>query len=236
MSIFKIFPAFLAVLALAACTSGPPPKDYSLFRQNKPRSIVVVPVINKSSEVDAADLFLATISVPLANRGYYVFPTIMVKTLMEREGLGDPNLIHTTDSRKIASLFNADAVLYVEVLKWKARYIVVSSGIEVGFLYTLKDGKTGALLWQDETDFYYEKSSGVNPISLTANAISAAVDNARSDYTPQAVAVNSLAIFLPGQGLPSGPYDPRYEKDLSEFPASGKGNFSNAKTKAVALP
>ena len=48
----------LAVLALAGCVNAPPPKgNYSQFRTENPHSILVVPVTNKSVDVNAPDYF-----------------------------------------------------------------------------------------------------------------------------------------------------------------------------------
>jgi len=234
----KLLIAAVAGLALAGCVATPDPKDYSALRQSNMRSIVVVPVVNKSSDVDAANFFLTTIAVPLANRGYYVYPTNMVKTLMEREGLGDPNLIHTTNAQKIGEIFGADSVLYVEVLNWKANYAVLSSGITVELLYTLKSAKTGQVLWQDQRGYYHQRSASTGNIfaDLISAAATAAFDSSRSDYTPVATIANGVAIGAPGQGLPYGPYEPRFGKDAKEFPSTGSGKITNATVSAIAWP
>ncbi len=64
--------AFLAVLSLEACATGPKP-DYSKFFEHQPRSILIVPPFNKTTAVDAPGFFLTTISQPFAEKGYYVF-------------------------------------------------------------------------------------------------------------------------------------------------------------------
>lgn len=234
----KFILAMSVGLVLSACVATPDPKDYSSLRQSNMRSIVVVPVINKSADVDAANFFLTTLAVPLTNRGYYVYPTNMVKTLMERESLGDPNLIHTTDAKKIGEIFGADSVLYVEVLNWKASYVVVSSGITVEFLYTLKSAKNGEVLWQNQTGYYHKRSGGTGNIfaDLISAAVMGAVDSSRSDYTPVAIFANGVAITAPGQGLPYGPYEPKYGKDIKEYPSTGSGKITNATATAVAWP
>ena len=62
--------ALLSIVVLVGgCATRPPRYDYSQFRTEGPRSILVVPVINKSIDVNAPDYFLATIATPLAERG-----------------------------------------------------------------------------------------------------------------------------------------------------------------------
>ncbi|WP_321391943.1 DUF799 domain-containing protein [Emcibacter sp.] len=236
MTKIKNFIMAAAALLMAACVSAPEYKDYSSFREADPHSILIVPVINHSEETEAADLFLTTVAVPLAERGYYVFPTNMIKGMMERDGLADPYLVHNADTTRLAELFGADSVVYIEILDWTSKYNVLSSGIKVHFLYTIKDGHSGKLLWQDEQVFLHNNSSSSGNIlaDLIATAVVAAVDNARSDYTPVAHSANAQALLLEGRGIPNGPYSKNYNKDLKQFPASGSGRISDATSIAVS--
>ena len=226
-----------AAVALAACAT-PDPKDYTAFHDASPRSILIVPVINHSNEVEAADLFLTTLPVPLAERGFYVFPTNMVKQLIENDGLADAGLVHATDTTQLAALFNADSVLYVEILDWKSQYALVSANIVVHFLYTLKDGKTGVLLWQDERQYVHSRGGGSGNIfaDMIASAIVSATDSMRSDYTPVALSANAMALLSDGQGIPFGPYSPNSGENTQKFPSTGTGRISNATEVAVSYP
>ncbi|WP_448581144.1 GNA1162 family protein [Thermaurantiacus sp.] len=234
----RTLPATLLALLASACATAPPGKDYSAFRQANPRSILVVPVINHTNEVEAGSLFLTTLTVPLAERGYYVFPVTASRKLMEQSGLADPGLVHRSPTSKLASLFSADSVLYVEINKWEANYALFSSGITVGFVYTLKDGRSDALLWQDEKTVFIQTSRSTGNIlgDLVAAAITAASDNARADYTPVANMANMQALTTPGQGLPFGPYSPKAVENAKLFPSSGSGRVSNASTPTLAWP
>ena len=67
----------LAVIFSSTITTGCatlPPKDYTDFNAANIRSILIVPVVNNSVDVTAPDYFLSTVSVPVAEHGYYVFP------------------------------------------------------------------------------------------------------------------------------------------------------------------
>jgi len=235
--LFKRFSLLVILSLVTGCAATPESKDYTAFHNSDPQSILIVPVINHSAEVEAANLFLTTLALPLAERGFYVFPTNMVKDMIEEDGLSDPYLVHTADTPQVAQLFGADSILYVEVLDWRSQYAVVSSGIVVQFLYTLKDGRSGDLLWQEQREFVYQNSGGSGNIfaDLIATAITAAIDSSRSDYTPVAMAANSQALLIPGQGIPYGPHSPDRSKNESEFPASGNGKLSNATDIAAAL-
>ncbi|MFN3574870.1 MAG: GNA1162 family protein [Phenylobacterium sp.] len=150
MKRFRGFGPLLALAlgaALAGCATAPTTKDYSAFRAESPRSILVVPALNNTLNVPAPDFFLSTISRPFAERGYYVFPAHMVKRTMEDGGLGDPGLIHSTDASRLHRLFGCDSVLYVTIQEWESKYVVLATQTTVSFDYSLKSCKTGDVLW-----------------------------------------------------------------------------------------
>lgn len=230
--------AAVAAVSLAGCATSPEPKDFTAYNAEMPRSILVVPVVNHSNEVDAADLFYSTLAVPLAERGYYIYPAAATKALMEAEGLGDPGLVHETPTTSLAPVFGADAVLYVEVIDWKSKYNVLSSGTQVEFLYTLKSGRTNEVLWQDQELYEHSASGNSGNIlaDLLATAVVAAINSTKSDYTPMAMAANVAVITPAGQGLPFGPYNPNASKNGQYFPSTGTGAVSDARQEALAAP
>ena len=199
----------LACLSLAACATAPAPYDYTLFRAEGPNSIVVVPALNNTAEVTAPDWFLSTISQPFANRGYYVFPANMVRGMLNDSGLGDAGLVHHADARRLAPLFGCDAVLFIDINKWNAKYLVLKTVVEVDFAYELRSCKTNETLWKNTQSLQYSPSASNsgNPIAdLIADAIIAAIQKGRPNYMPLARQANLAAAATPGFGLPDGPY------------------------------
>ena len=213
MRYVRILSLLVVALALAGCQVGGP-KDFTALKAESPRSILVVPVVNKSTQVDAPDIFLSTLPVPLAERGYYVFPVNMVKRTMEDDGLSDADMVFGSDPVRLASLFGADAVLYASIDTWTTTYIILSAATVVDIHYYLKSGKTGALLWDAKVHTQYSPSSNSgNPLAdLIANAIVAAIQRAHPDYTPLARQANAIAFYSQTQGILAGPYDPQYRK------------------------
>ena len=206
---------FIAALLSAGCATAPK-KDYTAFRSENPRSILAVPVVNKSVEVTAADLFLSTLTVPLAERGYYVFPVDVVKHLLEDDGLSDPDLVHSSDTRKLCNLFGADSVLYVAIERWDAKYMVLSTQVTVSFDYTLKGCKTGDAVWNQKQTMAYSpqtQNTGNSLGNLIAMAVNAAMTKAAPNYMPLARQANGMVFAYPGPGVPAGPYHPQYLKD-----------------------
>jgi len=215
------FTCLLLLLVLVGCAKQVK-YDYEAFRKSDPKSILVVPVANNTVEVLAGDLFLCTISQPLAERGYYVFPVNLVKETLEDEGLNDSHMVHQADATRLAEIFGADVVLYIAIEQWTARYVLVSTSVEVDFIYLLKDGKTGETLWRHQKKAIYSTQQGNsgNPLAdLIAGAIVATMEKAFPEgrllqLTRQA---NGLSIYSRYTGMPLGPYSPKYGKDTKYY-------------------
>ncbi|WP_242342117.1 DUF799 domain-containing protein [Anaeromyxobacter terrae] len=204
--------AAAAILALLSACATAPRKDYSKFVAAQPRAILIVPVVNKTVNVDAADYFLSTLPIPVAERGYYVFPVNLVKRLLEDDGLADAALVHGADPGRLCALFGADAALYVSIEKWEAKYLVVTTQVNVEFAYVLKDGKTGETIWTDHEAMTYQPDSGGG--GIIGAMVAAAVTKASPNYMPLARQANWKALSFPGPGFPAGPYRPEFGKDL----------------------
>lgn len=224
------FAATLALLvaSVSACAvTAPVAKDYSAFRQEDPRSILVLPALNNSGAVEAPEFFLSTVSQPFAQRGYYVFPANMVKSLLEEEGLSDPSLLYTADTRRLAKLFGCDTALYLSIEKWESQYVVLATYTNVAFNYEIKSCKTGETLWTETQQLTYSpqaNNSSGNPLAdLIAQAVIAAIEKGAPNYIPLAQQANALAASTAGKGLPAGPYLPKsYKADLEVFPVAGQ--------------
>ena len=201
---------FLTSLTLFGCAQTLSKQEK--FLSASPRSILIVPVVNKSVDVTAADYMLSTITIPLAERGYYVFPINAVKRVLEDDGLADSSLVHSAPASKLASLFGADAVLYIVIERWDAKYMVFQTNVTVALDYQIRDGKTDDILWENKEYMVYSSDqggSGGGLIGLMSMAVKAAITKAAPNYMPLAHQVNDKALLrYPGPGIPLGPYAP----------------------------
>lgn len=204
----KLLYSILLLALLSGCTATQP-KNYDKFNAASPHSILIVPVVNNSVEVTAPDYFLSTITIPLAEQGYYVFPVNLVKRMLEDDGLSDANLVHNASVEKLSNLFGADAVLYVIINQWDAKYMILSTQVTVALAYIIKDGKTGETLWEHQQNMVYvpQNNSSGNPfVDLVVMAVNAAVTKAAPNYIPLANQANAKTFTYPGAGIPPGPY------------------------------
>ncbi|MES2026037.1 MAG: GNA1162 family protein [Pseudomonadota bacterium] len=217
---FKAVLLSLFVLSMSGCATQMSKKDYTDLRTEAPRSILVVPAVNRSVEVTAPDYFLSTISRPLAERGYYVFPVHLVKRMMEDDGLNDADMVHAGDPQRLGKMFGSDAVMYITIERWDAQYIVFSTTVTVEMNYVLKSTSSGQTLWSNKQKLVYQpqnNNSGGGLAGLIAQAVVAAVAKAAPNYVPLAQQANMQAVSTKGQGLPAGPYIDLYQKDQADF-------------------
>lgn len=206
--------AFAFLIACAGCKTAPK-TDYTAFVEHMPKSILVLPPINESANVHASNAFLSTITMPLAERGYYIFPIAVVDQMMKENGVPTPPDMHQVSLEKLDEVFGADAVLYISINEWVTQYVVLDSSNRVTLSYRLVDVDSGALLWKWQQTFVHSSSAGQS--SLIGMAVAAAVHAAVSTSGEQernvAIQANLAAFFNPNHGLLSGHRHPNFEKD-----------------------
>lgn len=203
----------LALLPLGACASTPP--DYGAYLTHMPRSVLVLPPLDESPELDADLAWLATVSRPLAERGYYVFPVALVQRILRDNGLPTAAEMHAVSRAKLREVFGADAALYVTIERWGTSYAVLDSTTEVLYHAHLVDLVSGAELWAGTGRARRGSGSGGGGwLGRLVNALVHQVASSVSDPTPDVARDANRALFdNPRGGLLLGPYHPGYEED-----------------------
>lgn len=200
----------LSLLALTGCVTQPTKKDMSAFAAAAPRSILVVPLVNKSLDVDAPNYVLTTLPVPIAEKGYYVFPVNTTKVVLEKEGFYEGERIHEQPASSLSRLFGSDAVLYVTINRWDAQFALITTTVTVDFSYRLVS-KNDVEIWQERKQMRYQPDNSNNNAAspmgaLLAAVISAAITRAAPNYMPLARQANQQVFILGPNPLPDGPY------------------------------
>lgn len=200
----------LCLLALTGCVTQPTQKDMSAFAAAAPRSILVVPVVNKSLDVDAPNYVLSSLPVPIAEKGYYVFPVNTTKVVLEQEGFYEGEKIHEQPASALAKLFGSDAVLYVTINRWDAQFALITTTVTVDFSYRLVS-KNDVEIWQERKQMRYQpdnsNSNAATPLAAVLSAvISAAITRAAPNYMPLTRQANQQVFVLGPNPLPDGPY------------------------------
>jgi hypothetical protein len=194
-------------MMLAGCVT---PYDYTNFRAHPPRSILVLTPLNESTAVEGTYGYFSTVTMPLAEMGYYVYPVVLVDQFMKENGLPTAGEMHQAPLDKIRDIFGADAVLYVTLKQYGTKYQVINSATIVTVQAKLVDTKTGLVLWEG-TATAQQNSSGSG--NIFADLVVAAVSQAVNSSTDQAHDVsrmaNTLLLTPKDRGLLYGPYYPK---------------------------
>jgi hypothetical protein len=206
-----------AAAMLAGC-AAPVKTDYTAFRAAKPGSILVLPPINESPEVQATFSMLAQATYPLAEGGYYVMPVSLVNETFHQNGLTVATDMHDVPVAKLKDIFGADAALYMKVTKYGSTYTVISSAAVVSAEARLVDLSTGTLLWSGRASASSDENSnnsGGGLAGLLVTAIVKQILNNVTDASHGVAAITSGRLLSPGtpNGLLYGPRSPLYGKD-----------------------
>ncbi|MBM6550749.1 DUF799 domain-containing protein [Marinomonas ostreistagni] len=195
-------------LLLAGCTT-PAPYNYDALKAAEPRSILVIPPKNQSLEVQAPYVFISTISRPLGEKGYYVFPVAVIDQFMKDNGLPTPEEMNLVPLDKLYEHIGADAVLYTEIHDWGQKFNLLSSSTVVDVSMRLVDSQTGVTLWDAKASASKSSDSSSSLTSAILNAVATQILNSVNDQTPQlARSANIIAINDRYKGLLEGPYAP----------------------------
>lgn len=212
MNALKLSLVFFVVALVTGCATTGDPQRLDAFHNASPKSILVVPPVNLSTDVQSTTSLLATLPFYLAEKGYYVFPVNTVKTLLEYEGYYESAEVHAAPPEQLANLFKADSILYVTIHEWTSKYMLLTTTTEVDFEYRIVNAD-GAELWTVRQRMTYtpdNSSSGHPLVDLLAMAVTAAAERAAPNYLPLTRQANAAA-FYGVNGLPPGPYSPIYE-------------------------
>ncbi len=196
-----------AIAVLSGCAVQP--YDYTALNAAQPKSILVIPPTNESTDVNSTYTFLSTISKPLAEQGYYVFPVAVVDTLMKENGLPTPDEMNSIPLEKIRDVTGADAVLYVNINQWGQKFQLLSSVTIIDSDVRLVDTSTGTLLWHAKIQAQQGSSDGGGGLAgAIVGAIAEQIASAIVDKTYGLSAQsNLLAVNHKTRGLLKGPYN-----------------------------
>ncbi|MFL0812336.1 DUF799 domain-containing protein [Vibrio parahaemolyticus] len=208
MNMIKTLFLITCVSLLSACQTTQIERQTG-FEEINPKSILILPVVNKSVDVDAPLAVYSSLPVMLAEKGYYVYPSNTVKTILEYEGLYEPAEVQALPTNKLVDMFGADVFLYVTIEQWDTKYVLISSTTEVEFTYTFKD-REGNTIWEAAKKMEYtpQNSSSGNAIAdLIGAVITAAIQRAAPDYMPLTRMANYQVFYTDkATYLPNGPY------------------------------
>jgi len=202
-----------AVIALILTGCAAQPYDYTNYRQHPPRSIVVLPPLNESTAVEATYGYLSTVTRPIAEQGYYVFPVAVVDQFLKENGLPSAGEMHQASLKKIGEVLGADAVLFVTVEEYGTKFQILNSATIVQARAKLVDTRTGILLWEGKRRLQQNSNSGGGGAlgALIAAIVTQAIASSTDAAHNVSRTANVMLFSTKDSGLLYGPYHPKYD-------------------------
>lgn len=215
---FNLRPFILAAAALlAGACATPQPYDYTAFKEARPKSLLVLPPLNNSPDVNASYSFLSHVTLPLAESGYYVLPVTLVDEMFRENGVTDPGQMHEVPAAKLKEIFGADAALYIKIGQYGTSYSVISSESRVSAEASLVDLASGGVLWQGSATASSAegRSSSGGLVGMLVQAIVSQIVETITDRSHPVAGVTSMRLLSAGRpgGLLFGPRSPRFGTD-----------------------
>lgn len=195
----------------ASCNTRMMTKEeaYSDLYNEKPLSIIVLPPINRSVNVEAKEIFYSSLNVPFTQHGYYVLPPLLTMEILKEESAYDSELFLNNSMQKVGDLFGADAVLFTIIHSWSKSTIL--STINVRIEYILKSTKTDQVLFNRIGDITFNPST--NSGSVLLNIASNMIQTAFTKEISVARSCNNYTII----DIPKGKYHNDFGTDKLEY-------------------
>lgn len=182
--------------------------QYAKMYEEKPVTLLVMPPINNSTNVEAKDLLYTSISRPLVEAGYYVISPLLAMDIFKAESAYDAEMFFDGPLTIFNNFFGADAVVFSVIDSWAKK----GMGIQTKIRYVIKSAYTNEILFERSCDLYLDLS--VN--SGTGGLLGALVDLTASLITTAAtdhiVAARKANYFIL-RDIPRGKYSPEYMID-----------------------
>lgn len=202
---------------LTGCATPPKPYDYTAYKEAKPASILVLPPLNATPDVQATPSVLAQVTYPLAESGYYVLPVSLVDETLKNNGMHSAQEAHDIPFAKLREIFGADAGLYTKVTRYGSVYQVINSETTVTLEAKLVDLRSGQLLWEGSASASSAEQNNSSQGGLIGLLVKAVVDQiiaSTTDRSHPMAGIASQRLLSAGRpnGLLFGPRSPNHGK------------------------
>ena len=182
--------------------------QYAKMYEEQPLTLLVMPPINNSTNVEAKDLLYTSISRPLIEAGYYVISPLLAMDVLKAESAYDSELFFDAPLTAFQNYFGADAVVFSVIDTWAKK----GMGIETKIRYVIKSASTNEILFDRSCDLYLDLSvdSGTEGLLGALVDLAASVINtAATDHIKAARKANYYIL----SDIPRGKYSPDHMLD-----------------------
>ena len=207
----RLIPIILLAVVVSSCglmNQVTRESQYAAMYNDMPVTILVMPPINNTSNVEAKDLLYTSISRPLAEAGYYVISPLLAMDVLKAESAYDAEMFIDKPLTIFRDFFGADAVVFSQIDDWTKR----GFGIDTKIRYIIKSATSGEILFDRSCDLYLDlqqNSGGNSALSPLVDIAVSAISTAATDHIVAARKANYF-IF---RDIPRGKYNPQYMLD-----------------------
>lgn len=201
---------FLSTIIFSSCESYTRLSQYPDMYKEQPNVLVIMPPINRTTNVPAKELLYTSISAPLIKAGYYVISPHIAMEMFKSESAYDAEMFIDNDQQIFNKIFGADAVVYTVIDKWQKKGTYIDTKIQ----YIIKSTKTNDAIFQRTCELYLDMSenSSSNNESLIGSLVNLAAAAINTALTDQIVAARKSNYYV-FKDIPCGKYSPEYMTD-----------------------
>ena len=184
--------------------------QYAKMYEEKPVTLLVMPPINNSANVEAKDLLYTSISRPLIEAGYYVISPLLAMDILKAESAYDSENFFEAPLTGFKNFFGADAVVFSIIDTWAKKGL----GIQTKIRYVIKSAHTNEILFDRSCDLYLDlsvesDSKSKSTLDALINLAASAINTATTDHIVAARKANYYIL----RDIPRGKYSPDYMRD-----------------------
>ena len=182
--------------------------QYAKMYEEKTITLLVMPPINNSANVEAKELLYTSISRPLVEAGYYVISPLLAMDVLKAECAYDAEMFFDSSLSTFQNYFGVDAVVFSVIDTWTKKGL----GIETKIRYVIKSAHTNETLFDRSCDLYLDLSvnSGSNGLlGALVDLAASAINTAATDHIIAARKANYYIL----RDIPRGKYSPEYMQD-----------------------
>lgn len=203
--------SFILLLTASCATKFTKGEQYAKMYEEKPVTLLIMPPMNYSTNVEAKDLLYTSISRPLAEAGYYVISPLLAMDILKAESAYDAELFINAPLDVFRKYFGCDAVVFSEIQSWTKKGL----GIQTHIRYFIKSAYTGEILFDRSCDLYLDLmvNSGTGGLGALIDLAVSAINTAVTDHIVAARKANYY-IF---RDIPKGKYSPYYLQDQEDI-------------------
>ena len=186
--------------------------QYAKMYEEQPVTLLVMPPINNSTNVEAKDLLYTSISRPLVEAGYYVISPLLAMDVLKAESAYDAENFFEAPLNAFFNYFGADAVVFSVIDSWAKK----GMGIQTKIRYVIKSAHTNEILFDRSCDLYLDLSidsdSKSGLLGKLVDLAASAINTAATDHIVAARKANYFIL----RDIPRGKYSPNYmlDKDI----------------------